>query len=173
MLTSIDAKTNTSVSQSDYYLHSVEKDTVNKAVYAGRILTNAWGIDEQNKVVLSRDREDDDLTPGAAPSQAVGGAKLALKRNLCVDLCNRQADDFRCEGDRDPLLEWRMANGIPKEVCIVSGRPQLSKKEDKREKMEKGFHVPPTTFAVFNDWWHGCQISPGIPVLWPLDSDWL
>lgn len=59
----------------------------------------------QNKVVLSRDREDDDLTSEAAPSQAVGGAKLALKRNLWMDLCNHQADYFRCEGDRDPLLE--------------------------------------------------------------------
>lgn len=38
-------------------------------------------MDEQNKVVLSRDRKEDDLI--AAPFQAVGGTILHLKGNVC------------------------------------------------------------------------------------------
>lgn len=56
---------------------------MSKAAYPGRVLTNARGMDEQNKVVLSRDREEDDLISEATPFQAVRGTVLHLKGNVC------------------------------------------------------------------------------------------
>lgn len=75
---------------------------MSKAAYPGRILTNTQGMNRQNKITFSGDREDDDLTTEAALLQAVGGAKLGLKTNLCADDFIHQAQDFiREEEDGD------------------------------------------------------------------------